>query len=84
MDELRTAILAGDNKHDQNPDLREEQGRRQKGDGANLIEVVVPRVVRRRANQRQASRFNGVVKRAAIIFRRRNSDGVRNSETVFS
>ena len=71
MDELPTPILAGDIRHDQNPDPREEQGRRQKGDEATLVDVAIPRVVRRRANQRQENRLNGVVKRAAIIFRRR-------------
>jgi len=71
MDELPTAILAGDFRHDQNPDPREEPGRRQKGDEANLIDVAIPRIAKRRANQRQEIRFDGVVKRAAIIFRRR-------------
>ena len=71
MDEFRTATLTGDFKHDRDPGLREEQGRRQKGDEATLIDVAIPRVARRRANQRQENRFNGVVKRAAIIFRRR-------------
>ena len=70
MHELRTATPAGDVKHDQKSDS-EERGRRPKGDEANLADIAIPRVARRRANQRQENRFDGVVKRATIIFRRR-------------
>jgi len=70
MHELRTATLAGDLKHGQNPES-EERGRRQEGDEANLANLAIPRAARRRANHRQENRFNGVVKRATIFFRRR-------------
>ena len=73
MSETRTAILADDIKHDRKPAPRKERGRRQKGDEATLVDVPIPRVAKRRANQRQEIRFDGVVKRAAIIFRHRKS-----------
>ena len=73
MSETRTAILADDIKHGRKPAPRRERGPRQNGDEATLADVAIPRITRRRANHRQEIRFDGVVKRATIIFRRRKS-----------
>ena len=73
MSETRTAIQADDIKHGRKPVPQKERGRRQNGDEATLVDVAIPRIAKRRANQRQEIRFDGVVKRAAIIFRRRKS-----------
>ena len=71
MQEIPTAILAGDSQDNQIPASGKKQRRRQKDDGATLAKVAIPRGQGRRANQRLEDRFKGVVKRAAIIFRRR-------------
>ena len=73
MDETRTAALAGDVEHDRKPAAGRERSRRQKGDEPTLVGVAIPRIARRVVNQRQENRFDGVVKRATIIFRRRKS-----------
>ena len=73
MHETRTAILAGDIKRGQNPAPSPESCRRRKSAEATLVDVAIPREQRRVTNQRQENRFDGVVKRAIVIFRRRTS-----------
>jgi hypothetical protein len=71
MHEFRNAIRTGDVPSSQNPGSQREPCRRQ--DGVSLVDVPIQRDERRTANQRSEDRFNGVVKRATVIFRRKRS-----------
>ena len=68
MHETRTGIRA-----DAIVDGQGAARRRQKGDEATLVDIAIPRVAKRSVNQRRTRRFDGVVKRATITFRRRRS-----------
>ena len=73
MHELRTAILTGDVKHDQNPLSRKERCRRRVDGEASLAEIAIARAERRMTNQRREDRFHDVVQRATLTFRRKTS-----------
>lgn len=69
MHELRSAILTGDPKPALDPHPQQERCRR-KG-ASSLFDVPIPRGERRKADQRREQRFQGVVERATINFRRK-------------
>jgi PilZ domain-containing protein len=71
MHEFRNAIRTGEVPSPQNPGAQREPCRRR--DGGSLVDVPIQREERRTANQRIEDRFNGVVKRATVIFRRKRS-----------
>ena len=71
MHEFRTAILTGDVASPQRSGRRPEPCRR-RSDGS-LVDVPIPREERRKINQRTEIRFNGVVDRATLLFRRKRS-----------
>lgn len=73
MHELRSAILTGDVKAALDPVTRKEGCRRRNGEGPSLVEIEIPRVERRVTNQRREDRFQGVVDRATIVFRRKKT-----------
>jgi hypothetical protein len=72
MHEFRSAIISGDVKSVLDPTARKE-GCRRRGGGMSLIDIAIPREERRTTNQRREDRFNGVVERATITFRRKKS-----------
>lgn len=70
MSEFRTAIENGDAGPRPGRVIRKEGCRRQEVE-PTLVDVPIPRVERRRADQRHENRFRGVVDRATIVFRRK-------------
>ena len=73
MHEFRSAIKSGDVKAALNPVARKERCRRNGEDGPTLVNIPIPREERRTTNQRHEDRFNGVVDRATIVFRRKKT-----------
>lgn len=72
MHEFRSAIISGDVKSALDPTARKERCRRSSG-GLSLIDIAIPREERRTTDQRREDRFNGVIDRATITFRRKKS-----------
>ena len=70
MHEFRTAIATGAAKAAQDPGNRKEGCRRQNGE-QSLVGIRIPRVERRRTNQRREDRFLNVVERATLVYRRK-------------
>jgi hypothetical protein len=73
MHEFRSAIRSGDVKAALNPVARKETCRRNGEDGPTLVNIPIAREERRTTNQRHEDRFNGVVDRATIVFRRKKT-----------
>ena len=71
MHEVRTAILTGDVASSKRSGPRPEPCRRSRD--RTLVDVPIPREERRKTNQRAEIRFNGVVDRATLLFRRKRS-----------
>ena len=71
MHEFRNAIRTGDVPSSPDTGPRRESCRR--ANGVSLVDVPIPREERRRTNQRGEDRYQGVVKRATIVFRRKRS-----------
>ena len=69
MHEFRNAIRTGDVPSPHNDGPRPESCRR--GNGGSLVDIPIPREERRTTNQRNEQRYQGVVKRAIIVFRRK-------------
>lgn len=72
MHEFRTAFLNGEVQASQTPAARKDRCRRQPGE-PTLVGIPIPRLERRRTNQRSEDRFLDVVERATIVFRRKKS-----------
>lgn len=72
MHEFRSAIMSGDVRAALDPVSRKERCRRSDRE-PSLIGIAIPRVERRTTDQRREDRFNGVVERATIVFRRKKT-----------
>lgn len=72
MHEVRAAILSGDRPAEPQSVSREKCRRKPAVEGS-LIGIEIPRQEQRLSDQRREDRFRGIVDRATIVFRRKQS-----------